>query len=122
MDYFRSDDDDDDDDDEPEHSGIGIASFVITCAAGLLEFVMLAYAGFLETVTPGGINEDSTEAMVIGLVMFGGLAVDLVGIGLGFAGLFQSHHRKTFPVLGIVIGAVVLIGVVGVIAVGMMME
>ena len=124
MNYYQAPDadDDDDDDEEPEHSGFGIASFVITCLAGLLEFAVLAYAGLLETATPEGIDEDSIQAMAIGLIMFGGLAVDLLGIGLGIAGLFQSYHRKTFAVLGVVIGGVVLIGVVGLIAVGLAME
>ena len=116
--FVADDDDDDDDDDEPEHSGLGIASFVIVCVAGLIEFVFVIWAGILETATPGGMDENSPQAAIIGLGILGGLFLCLVGLALGVAGLFQRDQQKTFPVLGIVIGLLVMAGTAGLFILG----
>jgi mannose/fructose/N-acetylgalactosamine-specific phosphotransferase system component IIC len=111
-------DDDDDDDDEPEHSGLGIASFVIACLAGLIEFVFVAWAGILETATPEGMDENSPQAAIIGLGIIGGMLLCLVGLALGVAGLFQRDQKKTFPVLGLVLAALVMVGTAGLFILG----
>lgn len=107
---------------EFKHSGLGIASFMIAIGMGLLEFVLFAAAGVLETTTPGGIDENSDVAIILGLALIGGILADMMGIGLGIAGLFQPRRKKIFAVLGIIIGALVLFGVVSLIALGMSME
>src|SRR5262249_14243521 len=104
---------------EMKHSGLGIASFVIAVTVGLLEFVLLAIAGVLEVTTPGGIDENSPVAVVLGLTLLAGLLVNILGIGLGIAGLCESYRKKLFAVLGVVIGAVVLFGVLLVMAIGL---
>jgi hypothetical protein len=112
-------------DDEPprlKHSGLGIASFLIALGACLLELVIISAAGVLEATTPGGIDENSSVAVLLGLALFGGLFLDLFGIGLGIAALFQSHCNKLFAVLGVVLGSVVLLGVVTLVAVGVLMS
>jgi hypothetical protein len=123
MNRFESDDDDDDDDDdEPEHSGLGIASFAIVCFAGLVEFGFVVWAGILESATEGGMDENSPQAAIIGLGIVGGLLLCLVGLALGVAGLFQRDQNKTFPVLGLVIGLLVMVGTAGLFVLGMMSD
>ena len=103
-------DDDEADDDEPEHSALGIASFVIACVSAMIAFVCVAYAGILETITPGGIDETSTEVAIVGLGIIGGILLSLVSLGLAIAGLFQRDQKKIFPALGLVISLLVMAG------------
>lgn len=102
----------------PKHSGFGITSFVIALAAGTLEFVLVAIAGILETATPGGIDEDSPITILLGVVMIGGLFLNLLGIILGIVGFCQRKRKKIFAVLGVVIGCLVFAGLLFVIVIG----
>jgi hypothetical protein len=105
-----------------KHSGFGIASFLIVLAAGALEFVLVAIAGILETIRPGGMDEDSPIAILLGLAMFGGLLVNLLGILLGVVGLLQRDRKKPFAVLGVIIGFLVFVGLVAVIVIGILAD
>lgn len=116
-------DDDYDTDDLPRalpHSGLGIASLAITFLMGLFEFVVIMIAGILESTTEGGVDENSPEAMLLGLSVLGGMMLNFVGIGLGIGGLCQSNRSKIFPALGVCLGIVVIFGVVSVIVLGVM--
>ncbi|MDY0020891.1 hypothetical protein [Arenimonas caeni] len=84
------------------HSGLGISSFIISTAIGVLMFLLFVIAGVLETSTPGGMDENSVEAMLVGLFLIAFLLMDLVALGLGVGGLFQRDRRKVFAVLGVV--------------------
>lgn len=107
--------------DSLKHSGLGIASLAIGLAVGLLEFVCIVIAGVLQASTPGGFDENSPLAIVIGVVFIGGLAFGLFGIGLGIAGLFQQR-KKLFAVLGVVVGSLVMLGIGGLCVLGNMMS
>ena len=48
-----------------KHSGLGIASFVVGIASGLLLLTVFVIAGIAETSTPGGIDEKSPIAVLI---------------------------------------------------------
>ncbi len=87
---------------EMRHSGLGISSFIISTAIGVLMFLLFVIAGVLETSTPGGMDENSVEAMLVGLFLIAFLLMDLVALGLGVGGLFQRDRRKVFAVLGVV--------------------
>ncbi|WP_447593413.1 hypothetical protein [Aquipseudomonas campi] len=85
---------------EQKHSGLGIASFIISIVTGILIFLLFIVAGVIESSTPGGINEESTEAIVLGLFIILMLFINLVAIGLGIGGLCQSERKKIFAILG----------------------
>jgi mannose/fructose/N-acetylgalactosamine-specific phosphotransferase system component IIC len=119
MDYYGT--DDPSSYEKGGHSGFGIASFVIACLAGMFELAVIVYAGLLQTTTPGGMDENSPQVIVIGLAAIGGMALDLLAIGLGVAGLFQRGRSKTFAVLGVVLGTVILLGMIGLIVLGIAM-
>lgn len=105
---------------EPAHSGFGIASFVVSIAASLLSIVLIVIAAILEVTTPGGMNEESVAAILVGLSMLGLFTAGIVALGLGIGGLFQKNRKKIFTVLGIVfscafvamIGALFVIGMI----------
>jgi hypothetical protein len=79
-----------------QHGSLGIASFV-TAMVGILLFVGTL---FLSPSRP-----ISVTYTVNGLL----IAFWLEGIGLGIAGVVERTARKVFPVLGIVISAVMII-------------
>jgi len=94
---------------ERKHSGLGISSFVISLVGGFAMFLLFCVAGFMETTTPGGIDESSGVAVVLGL-------------GLAIGALTQKNRKKVFSILGLVFNAVVIVGTTGLIVLGNAME
>ena len=107
---------------EPRHSGLGIASFVIALFSGVMEMGLIVIAGVMAETTPGGVNEESPQVILLGLCLLGGAALSLLGIGLGIGGLLQSNRKAVFAVLGIVFNAMVILGVLGLFVLGMAMQ
>jgi hypothetical protein len=103
------------------HSGVGIASFVIGLFAAVATLAIIAYAGYVEVSTPGGMDEKSPVAMLIGVLIFAAGGLLLLGIMLGGAGLFQSDRRKLFAWLGLLVNGFVLAGAVGIVMLGLSM-
>lgn len=94
---------------EVKHSGVGIASFVTSIVAGVLIFLLVIIAGVLEVSTPGGMDEESIAAVLIGLFLFAFLGAELVALGLGIGGLIQQDRKKIFAILGVVFSATALL-------------
>ncbi len=92
------------------HTGMGIASFVTSMVAAVLVFMLLLVAGVMEVTTPGGIDEESAGAVIVGLCIIALLGIDLVAIGLGIAALLQVGSKKVFAVLGLVFACVTIVG------------
>jgi hypothetical protein len=101
-----------------KHSGVGIASFIISLLTGAGLFLSFAAAGVLEASTPGGIDEQSPEAVAIGLAILGGLFVDLVALTLGVGGLCQDNRKKIFALLGALFSGLALAATVGLVVLG----
>lgn len=102
-------------------SPFGISSFIIALLVGFFEFVLLLVAGYLSMREPEGLDEESPLAIGLGLLLIGGIMTSLVGAALGFVGLSQDED-KTFSIWGAVLNVLVILGVLGVIAVGLLME
>lgn len=107
---------------ELKHSGLGIASFIVSIAAGVCIFFTFVIAGAIEATTPGGINEESATAVVIGLLLVIFLFAALVSLGLGIGGLLQKERKKVFAILGTVFSAAIILCTVALIALGLAME
>ena len=103
-----------------KHSGLGIASFILSVAVGIFDFVLVAFAGLVEASTPGGMDEESVIAILIGIFIFGGVAANLAGTGLGVAGLVQRDRRKVFSVLGLAFNVAIVFGIIGLMILGAM--
>lgn len=80
------------------HSGVGIATFVITLVGAALMLVVFVAAGMLELSTPGGVDEASPQAMIPGALLVGLILAQLVAAGLGIA---RRDRRRAFPVIGV---------------------
>ena len=105
---------------ELKHSGVGIAAFIISLLMGLITFIVVVIAGILESSSPGGMDETSIEAAVVGLLIIGCILVQLVALGLGIAGLVQKNRKKLFAILGTVFSGMTLFGVVVLMLIGTM--
>ena len=101
-----------------KHSALGIASFIISIVCGVLMFLLVAVASILETTTPGGVDEESAVAAIIGLFAVGFLLLDAIAVGLGIAGLFKQNSDKTFSILGIVFSIITIIATMLLIVIG----
>ncbi len=98
-----------------KHSGLGIASFIITVLGGLLAVAMVAASVVLASAN---YRDDSIQFVIVGLFLFASVFLMLVGLGLGIAGVCIAGRKKVFAILGIVfstggilcLGALMLIG------------
>jgi hypothetical protein len=105
-----------------KHSGLGIASFVTSIVSSVSLFLTFLVAGVLEVSTPGGLDEESAAAIVVGLCMFAFLFVALVSLGLGIGGLIQKDRTKLFAVLGTVFSACAFFGTIVLVLIGLAIE
>ena len=91
------------------HSGLGIASFIISLAAGAALVVLLGIAGVIES-QPGGMDEESAGAVLVGLLLALTALAHVLALGLGIAALVQAGRSNLFGVLGTVFASTGLIG------------
>ncbi len=106
---------------EQKHSGLGVAAFVISLVMGIAIFVVFIVAGVMQVSTPGGLQDESTGAMVVGLFIILFLGLDVVAASLGIAGLMQRDRRRVFAVLGVIFATTTLLGTLFLIILGNMM-
>ena len=97
------------------HNGLGIASFVIAITVLVCIFALFVVAGVLKKSGRATPKSD----MFVGFAIFFCWSVNLVGIALGIAGAVDGSAKKTFPILGIVIGSSVLLLSAGLVIVGL---
>lgn len=104
---------------ENKHSGLGIASFIISTVVCALTFILLMVAGAIEVSTPGGMDENSVEAVIIGMLFIGFMLLELLAAGLAIAGLCQKNRLKIFSILGLVFSIFSLVGGLTVLMIGL---
>jgi len=101
-----------------KHSGLGIASFIISCVSGIAMFSIFVAAGLMQAA-PGGIDERSSSAVVLGLGIFAFIGMTLVALGIGIAGLAQKERKKLFAVLGVVFSVTTIVCTAGLMLIGL---
>ena len=106
---------------ELKHSGLGIASFCISIAAGVFIFFTFIVAGAIGAATPGGMDEESVTAVLVGLALITFLFASLVSLGLGIGGLFQKERKKVFAILGTIFSGAIILVTAALIAIGLAM-
>lgn len=98
-----------------KHSGLGIVSMFMGVTTGIITFVIFVFAGYLESNTPGGIDDESPLAIIMGAGILLTVFLIFVGTVLGFVGLFQKDKKKLFPAVGSFLNLFLLLGVIGII-------
>lgn len=103
---------------ELKHTGVGIASFILSLISGFMLFVLVVIAGVMESSSPDGLDEESTEAIVVGLGLIGFMFGSFLAFVLGIVGLCQGQRKKLFAILGMLLGGMTLFGVLGLMVIG----
>ena len=103
-----------------KHSGLGVASFVISLIAGVVEFLVIILAGVLEV--QGQMSETSTVAVVIRMFIMLGIFANLVGVGLGIAAVVQNKAKKLFGALGLIFNSCLVLLILGLLFIGIMVR
>ena len=98
------------------HSRLGIASFALSIISGIAIFVLVVCAAVMVSK---GVSDDSPTAIVLGLLMLGFMGLAFVSLCLGIAGLIQSQRKKVLAILGTVFSAVILIGIISLMVIGL---
>lgn len=102
-----------------KHSGLGISTFIIGLISAVGLLITIIVASVAEASSYGGMDPNSTQAMLIGLFMMLFLALTLVAIGLGIAAFVQKGYKKLLPILGVCFSSVMGIVVVGLMIIGL---
>ena len=103
-----------------KHSGFGVASFIISISVGLLMFLLLVIAAIMQVSTPGGMDRQSIQAILVGLSIIALLFFDIVAVVLGIVGLFQKERKKLFAILGTIFSSATVMFVIALIIVGLL--
>lgn len=93
----------------PKHSGPGIASCILSIVAASVVFMLIIVAGVIDTSSPGGLENNPAGALFLGMLILGGLTIDITALFLGIAGLFQHNRKKPAALIGTVLSMIVLI-------------
>jgi hypothetical protein len=104
-----------------KHSGLGVASFILSIVGIVGFFVLLIVAGVLENSIDGGVGADDAVAIVIGLLYFLIIGIALVALGFGIAGLCQKNIKKLFAILGVIFAVGLLLFAVLIMIIGVAM-
>ena len=107
---------------EKKHSGYGVTSFIMSITIGILLFILFAVAGVVAASTPGGMDKQSMQAMVIGFGIIILLFCTVISTALGIVGLFQKERKKVFAILGTMFSLLILLGGVGLIVMGVIVS
>lgn len=102
-----------------KHSGLGVSTFIIGLISSVGLLITIVMAGVAEASSYGGMDPNSTTAMLIGLFMMLFLAMTLVTIGLGIAAFVQKGYKKLFPILGVCFSSVMAILIIGLMIIGL---
>ena len=76
----------------------------------------------MEASSPDGLDENSPEAVVIGLLYMGVMLGTLIGVALAVGGLVQKDRLKIFAVLACVFHALTFLGLAGILVLGLAMS
>jgi hypothetical protein len=69
---------------------------------------LLLAACLLRASAPGGIDEKSAQAIVIGLLLIAFVMLNVLALALGIAGLLQSDRKRLLAALGTTFSSVTL--------------
>ena len=107
---------------ELKQSGVGIASFVLSLLSGICLFALFAVAGYMESQSPGGMNEEDPTTMLLGLALIAAGMGQFLAFILGAVGLFQPNRKKIFAVLGTIFSLLAVLAFGGLMVLGFVMQ
>jgi len=107
---------------ERKHSGVGIASFVLSVLSGVSLFALFGVAGYMELQSPGGMSEDDPTTMLLGVALIGAGMTQFLAFILGAVGLFQANRKKIFAILGTIFSLLAILTFGGLMVLGFVIQ
>jgi hypothetical protein len=89
--------------DPSKHSGLGVASLVMSSVGALGLVMVFAIAAVLGAAAPAGMDEDGAPAMLLGCCVFLLAGLCLLAIGIAIGDLVRAKSAKTMPILALAI-------------------
>ena len=87
---------------KPRHSRLGIASFIIAIAVGIIvPLVMVFMAILMASMQEQGTSKLLPVGVAFGLILILAYCGNLTGIGLGIAGIRQKEQNRIFAIIGL---------------------
>ncbi|RIX52413.1 hypothetical protein D3P08_13125 [Paenibacillus nanensis] len=114
-----------------KHSGLGIASFVlaiVSILALIIGIIMsVAAAANYMNVSPSdieseilaGSGEEFAAFVGAGLLMMLSIGLSIIGLVLGIIGLVIKNRKKIFGIIGVILNALLILGLVLLMALGL---
>lgn len=103
---------------ELQHSGVGIASFVICLLSGVSLLVLFGIAAYMGSQSPDGMDEEDSSTIVLGIAVIGGGMGQLFSLLLGVVALSQPNRKKVFAILGTVFSLLAVLMFGGLVVLG----
>lgn len=107
---------------ELKHSGVGIASFVLSLLSGVSLFALFGVAAYMASQSPGGMSEDDPTAMLLGFALIGAGMAQFLAVILGVVGLFQANRKKIFAILGTIFSLLAILSFGGLMVLGIVIQ
>lgn len=103
---------------ELRHSGLGIASFMISIVIIGFLFFLLFLAVIIAVIGPDLADTNSTMISTVGAFLMLSSLASMVGLGFGYAGLKQINRKKVFSILGVVFNLIIIAGMIVLMIIG----
>ena len=103
-------------------SRMGVASLAISIVNIITTFILFLIAGVLEASTPGGVDENSAAAVILGFCTIGTVGVNLVSIGLGIAAILQKQRIRICAFIGTSIATASFVATAALVGIGMALD
>lgn len=107
---------------ELKHSGVGVASFVLSLLSGVGLLVLFGVAGYMESQSPAGMSEDDPTTMLLGVALLAAGMAQFLAFILGVVGLFQTKRKKIFAILGTIFSLLAILTFGGLMVVGFVIQ
>lgn len=107
---------------EKRHSELGVLSFVSSILGLVCVGLIFICSIGAEIIYGKNLSEDSPVYILIGLIYFFNLFLEVIGIGMGIAGLFQKGKKYLFAILGVIISVYSFYGLIILLTIGLLLE
>jgi hypothetical protein len=100
------------------HSGLGIASFIISMFIIGFSFFLFFLAAVIGVIAPDSAELSCMITRIIAAFFMFAFLANLVGLGLGLAAIRQIGSKKVYPILGLVFNFMIFAGMIVLIIIG----
>ncbi|MHC4563113.1 MAG: hypothetical protein ACYS8X_10110 [Planctomycetota bacterium] len=105
-----------------KHSGIGVASFVLSLVMVFVIIAAIVFAGIMAVTSPESLHDEAPATMLLGLGIIAAGLAQLVALALGIVGCRQRNRKRLFAILGVLCSGAAILGTLGLMVIGIMAD